>query len=132
MLLVFGAPCQLRSLAGQEHGRTIPLAALLHKRRRAFPIRLSPKEAWWNLHDTERINGLRMPMVARHQRDWLVVVAAAIEAFVCHAPFVRNPRIGWTISAERNSDPVETPIGLKCHYEQREAIQGECYANPSS
>jgi hypothetical protein len=26
MLLVFGAPCQLRLLAGQEHGRTIPLA----------------------------------------------------------------------------------------------------------
>ena len=26
MLLVFGAPCQLLSLAGQEHGRTIPLA----------------------------------------------------------------------------------------------------------
>ena len=26
MLLVSGAPCQLRSLAGQEHGRTIPLA----------------------------------------------------------------------------------------------------------
>ena len=25
MLLVFGAPCQLPSLAGQEHGRTIPL-----------------------------------------------------------------------------------------------------------
>jgi hypothetical protein len=24
--LVFSAPCQLRSLAGQEHGRTIPLA----------------------------------------------------------------------------------------------------------
>src|ERR1700692_3547306 len=24
--LVFGAPCQLRLLAGQEHGRTIPLA----------------------------------------------------------------------------------------------------------
>jgi hypothetical protein len=24
--LVFGAPCQLQSLAGQEHGRTIPLA----------------------------------------------------------------------------------------------------------
>src|ERR1700736_3556850 len=28
MLLVFGAPCQLRLLAGQEHGRTIPLADL--------------------------------------------------------------------------------------------------------
>jgi len=28
VLLVFGAPCQLRSLAGQEHGRTIPLADL--------------------------------------------------------------------------------------------------------
>ena len=26
VLLVFGAPCQRRSLAGQEHGRTIPLA----------------------------------------------------------------------------------------------------------
>ena len=26
MLLVVGAPGQLRSLAGQEHGRTIPLA----------------------------------------------------------------------------------------------------------
>jgi hypothetical protein len=26
VLLVFGAPCQLRSLAGQEHDRTIPLA----------------------------------------------------------------------------------------------------------
>jgi hypothetical protein len=26
VLLVFGAPCQLRSLAGQEHGRTIPLS----------------------------------------------------------------------------------------------------------
>jgi len=25
VLLVFGAPCQLLSLAGQEHGRTIPL-----------------------------------------------------------------------------------------------------------
>jgi DNA recombination protein RmuC len=28
VLLVFGAPCQLRSLAGQEHGRTIPLAEM--------------------------------------------------------------------------------------------------------
>jgi hypothetical protein len=26
VLLVFGAPCQLRLLAGQERGRTIPLA----------------------------------------------------------------------------------------------------------
>jgi hypothetical protein len=28
VLLVFGAPCQLPSLAGQEHGRTIPLAVM--------------------------------------------------------------------------------------------------------
>ena len=28
VLLVFGTPCQLQSLAGQEHGRTIPLAGL--------------------------------------------------------------------------------------------------------
>jgi hypothetical protein len=26
VLLVFGAPCQHETLAGQEHGRTIPLA----------------------------------------------------------------------------------------------------------
>jgi hypothetical protein len=26
--LVFGAPCQIRLLAGQEHGRTIPLAEI--------------------------------------------------------------------------------------------------------
>ena len=25
-LLVVGAPCQLKTLAGQEHGRTMPLA----------------------------------------------------------------------------------------------------------
>ena len=30
VLLVFGAPCQLLSLAGQEHGRTIPLADIRH------------------------------------------------------------------------------------------------------
>jgi hypothetical protein len=30
VLLVFGAPCQLRLLAGQEHGRTIPLADRSH------------------------------------------------------------------------------------------------------
>jgi hypothetical protein len=29
VLLVFGAPCQLRLLAGQEHGRTIPLAVFV-------------------------------------------------------------------------------------------------------
>jgi hypothetical protein len=31
MLPVFVAQCQLRSLAGREHGRTIPLAALRHR-----------------------------------------------------------------------------------------------------
>ena len=30
VLPVFGAPCQLRLLAGQEHGRTIPLTDLLN------------------------------------------------------------------------------------------------------
>ena len=29
VLLVFGAPCQLRSLAGREHGRTIPLGDIV-------------------------------------------------------------------------------------------------------
>jgi hypothetical protein len=30
VLLVFGAPCQFRSLAEQEQGRTIPLAAFAY------------------------------------------------------------------------------------------------------
>src|ERR1700732_4242891 len=33
--LVFGAPCQLRSLTGQEHGRTIPLP---DTRRLVWPL----------------------------------------------------------------------------------------------
>ncbi len=37
VLLVFGAPCQLRLLAGQEHGRTIPLADIEAQAR--LPIR---------------------------------------------------------------------------------------------
>jgi hypothetical protein len=39
---------------------------------------------------------------------------------------------GGVENINANSDPVETPIQLKRHYEQSEAIQGECYANPSS
>ncbi|WMT79361.1 hypothetical protein NL528_36550 [Bradyrhizobium sp. Ash2021] len=31
VLLVFGAPCELRLLAGQEHGRTIPLTDSAHR-----------------------------------------------------------------------------------------------------
>jgi hypothetical protein len=33
VLLVFGAPGQLKTLAGQEHGRTIPLADIRHSER---------------------------------------------------------------------------------------------------
>jgi hypothetical protein len=39
---------------------------------------------------------------------------------------------GGVENINANSDPVETPIQLKRHCEQSEAIQGECYANPSS
>jgi hypothetical protein len=42
VLLVFGAPCQHRLLAGQEHGRTIPLAVLRHQPVRS-PHRLIAK-----------------------------------------------------------------------------------------
>src|SRR4051795_7197642 len=38
VLLVFGAPCQLLSLAGREHGRTIPLAEVV-ERSDVFPGR---------------------------------------------------------------------------------------------
>jgi len=39
---------------------------------------------------------------------------------------------GGVENINANSDSVETPIQSKRHYEQSEAIQGECYANPSS
>ena len=39
---------------------------------------------------------------------------------------------GGVENINANSDPLETPIQLKRHYEQSEATQGERYANPSS
>jgi hypothetical protein len=39
---------------------------------------------------------------------------------------------GGVENINANSDPLETPIQLKRHYEQSEASQGERYANPSS
>ena len=44
VLLVFGAPCQLLSLARQEHGRTIPLTDFSPTHRSARPILRSPSE----------------------------------------------------------------------------------------
>jgi len=38
VLLAFGAPCELRSLAGQEHGRTIPLADILPLARDMYAL----------------------------------------------------------------------------------------------
>jgi len=38
VLLVFGAPCQLRLLAGQEHGRTIPLADMRRRLTRSLKV----------------------------------------------------------------------------------------------
>jgi len=37
VLLVFGAPGQLRLLTGQEHGRTIPLTDILPEEFAIFP-----------------------------------------------------------------------------------------------
>src|ERR1700738_3540022 len=41
VVLVFGAPCQLRLRAGQEHGRTIPLAAIPYARNLSHLVALS-------------------------------------------------------------------------------------------
>jgi hypothetical protein len=63
------------------------------------------------------------PRYSRRDRSLSAMRGAAIP----------NLRTGWIIAAvERNSEPVEIPSRLKCRYEQGEAIQGECYANPSS
>ena len=114
------------------------MTARVHKRRRAGPRPPKSKKGQQRLEPPRygRIDGVRKWMVARHQgrgRDWLVGVAGIGALSVMRPVAVRNLRIGWIIAAgERNSDPVETPIQLKRHYEQSEAIQGECYANPSS
>ena len=42
VLLVFGAPCQLRLLAGQEHGRTIPLTDIDLPRLKGVLRELTP------------------------------------------------------------------------------------------
>ena len=40
VLLVFGAPCQISSLAGREHGRTIPfIESTEHKRAYSMKVR---------------------------------------------------------------------------------------------
>jgi hypothetical protein len=49
VLLVFGAPCQLRSLAGQEHGRTIPLTDICSKAGDSTAVLLSAP--WAVRHD---------------------------------------------------------------------------------
>jgi hypothetical protein len=41
-------------------------------------------------------------------------------------------RCGGVKNVNANSDPVETAVRLKRHYEQSQAIQGESYANRSS
>jgi hypothetical protein len=111
------------------------MTARVHKRRRAGP---RPPKSKKKVEPPRygRIDGVRKWMVARHQGRWEIGWSASrgIGALSVMRPVtVRNLRIGWIIAAgERNSDPVETPIQLNRHYEQSEAIQGECYANPSS
>ena len=112
--------------------------ARVHKRRRAGPVRLNPKKAnkGWNLRGTEELtvceSGWSLGIKGAGEIGWSA--SRGIGALSVVRPVaVRNLRIGWIIAAgERNSDPVETPIQLNRHYEQSEAIQGECYANPSS
>jgi len=48
---------------------------------------------------------------------------------LCLSP-ADHVRGGHVENINANSDQVETPIQLKRHYEQSEAIQGECHANP--
>jgi hypothetical protein len=54
-LLVFGAPDQLQSLAGQEHGQTIPLAKSASDRKFSAP-----------LHVCKRISGQFHPLGLLH------------------------------------------------------------------
>jgi hypothetical protein len=57
VLLVFGAPCQLRSLAGQEHGRTIPLAevARLFVPSHDGVLKLSKRKPAWPKSELESV-----------------------------------------------------------------------------
>ena len=102
------------------------------------PVRPNPKKAnkGWNLRGTEELtaceSGWSLGIKGAGEIGWSA--SRGIGALSVMRPVaVRNLRIGWIIAAgKRNSDPVETPIQLNRHYEQSEAIQGECYANPSS
>jgi hypothetical protein len=69
VLLVFGAPCQLRLLAGQEHGRTIPLAdidriEIPQRTHRCRPLRgwgypISTRSQSGDFDDSNRVLGPR-------------------------------------------------------------------------
>ena len=55
--LSFGAPCQLRSLAGQEHGRTIPLSDV----GEPFPSITHPRATRTTLTTSSRWSGIVSP-----------------------------------------------------------------------
>jgi len=59
VLLVFGAPCQLPSLAGQEHGRTIPLTDL--RPNPGVKFNKSVNNGWVNL--SYRVDGVLLAAI---------------------------------------------------------------------
>ena len=77
MLLVFGAPRQLRLLAGQEHGRTIPLADISRLIRCAYSER-AMAGLLQELEVAARAEGLKVQLVPASTPDDIAGAFAAI------------------------------------------------------
>jgi hypothetical protein len=69
VLLVLGAPCQLRLLAGQEHGRTIPLSDIGSITKHDLPERVCKAHIW--LRRALPSGSPRLRFEALH-KNWLV------------------------------------------------------------
>ena len=101
MLLVFGAPCQLRLLAGPEHGRTIPLADI---GRIEIPQRSSLLPTCYHLGRPESAQkGFRTIQV--YPKDWLASLLQAEGAVV-------RPVGGGRMSGLRRRDFVTLLSGV--------------------
>ena len=109
------------------------MTARAHKGRRAG-LRPPKSKKGRNLRGTEELtvceSGWSLGIKGAGEIGWSA--SRGDRSALCHATGSCAQPADWIIAAgDRNSDPGETPIQLKRHYEQTEAIQGEYYANPS-
>src|SRR3984893_7041437 len=103
VLLVFGAPRQLRLLAGQEHGRTIPLGDISYRPRNDSSILSRMPRSCWNIRWSVE---LRRPLLN----------LALLEALECGSLVRRwKQRIGGTATwTHRGGTCFSRPCSRHC------------------